>query len=336
AKLFTILVFVLLLAYGAIGFYFLPLATFQGELTRMGLVPEKTFGWRKAQPAIDVRWFTQSSMQEADVLVIGDSFSDPRVWQTELVKRGLKVRTEPWDSIRNICVDFMPWLKAQGFRGRYLVLEIIERNIADGLGKSVACQTMQTHSSVNVDTPRNPPPDSFDADLQDWSGRFSVGIQTALNYRKYERLSSTAGYKIANLPNGVKVARVPNGCQLFSHTGCEDSLFLGEDRPEDLDQVNLDHIKTLEARLYGISVIWAFVPNKSTTYLYPDKHFWNEAEQRFGAPNLLRMTQQAIKEKIVDLYPANNTHFSPTGYLMVGQEIYKAMQQEQHQDADLR
>jgi hypothetical protein len=83
----------------------------------------------------------------------------------------------------------------------------------------------------------------------------------------------------------------------------------------------------------GVTPIWIFVPNKSTVYLYPDKQFWNEAERRYGAPNLLRMTQQALERKEVDLYPANGTHISTTGYLLMGEEILKAMQngqQSQH------
>jgi len=73
------------------------------------------------------------------------------------------------------------------------------------------------------------------------------------------------------------------------------------------------------------------VPNKSTAYLYPNKQFWNKAEQRFHTPNLLRMTQQAIEKKTVDLYPANNTHFSTTGYLLMGGAIYQTMQQAKRQ-----
>lgn len=92
----------------------------------------------------------------------------------------------------------------------------------------------------------------------------------------------------------------------------------------------LKNIETLNSRLSGIIPIWAFVPNKSTAYLYPDKQFWSEAERRFGAPNLLRMTQQAIDEKTVDLYPANNTHFSTVGYLLMGEEILKTIQKARH------
>lgn len=332
AKLFSIVVSVVVLGYGAIGFYFLPMAGFQGDLTRMGMLPESQFGLRKPQPAIDPEWMRQSSMQEADVLVIGDSFSDSRVWQTALTQRGMKVRTESWDSMRGLCADFMPWLRAQGFVGKFVVLEAIERDLAGTLNNSVACQRMEYHPNIRTDAPRGPPAISPNTGLNDYSGRFSVGILTRLNALKYELMSSAVDFKVWTLPNDVTMARVPGGCTLFSHASCNDVLFLSYDQPEDVDEKALENMEKLNARLSGVLPVWVFVPNKSTVYLYRDKQFWNKAEQRSHAPNLLRLTQQAIERKVVDLYPANNTHFSTTGYLLMGEEILKVMQRAQPQE----
>ena len=94
ARLFSIIVFAALAIYGAVGFYFLPLASFTGPLTRMGKIPESLFGWTKEQPAIDPSNLANVSLQEADILVIGDSFSIPHLWQSVLVKNGIKVHTE--------------------------------------------------------------------------------------------------------------------------------------------------------------------------------------------------------------------------------------------------
>jgi hypothetical protein len=326
ARLFSILVFAAVLGYGAVAFYFLPLATFHGELTRMALLPEKLFGWTKPQPALDEKWMQQASMREADVLVIGDSFSLSGVWQTELTRRGLKVRTESWESIRSVCADFVPWLKAQGFAGKYLVIESIERSLAGRLSSSVSCQHMQYHPNVATDMRRYPPEVSVDTQVRDYSGRFSIGIQTELNTMKYERLRVADDFRRWELPNDVTMAHIPNGCELFSHVRCNDALFLSYDKPEDIGDDALDNMALLNERLGGFTPIWAFVPNKSTVYLYPDKQFWNKAERRFHAPNLLRTTLLAIQAKTVDLYPANNTHLSTSGYLLVGEEIYKQMQ----------
>lgn len=325
AKFFSVLVFSITALYGAIGFYFLPMAAYQGDLTRMAMLPETMFGWRKAQPAIDPALMLQSSWQGADVLVIGDSFSEGRVWQSVLTKAGLHVRTESWDSVRGVCQDVMPWLHERGFKGKYIVFESVERNVADGIEKSVTCQHLEFHHSIYADSPRNPPPVSFNPDRTDYSGRFSVGIETRINAWEYDRTSLKPGFVSRMYPNGARLARVGNGCALFSHTKCRDALFLGADRKDDLPDSTLDNIEKLNARLTGITPIWVFVPNKSTTYLYPDKQFWNKAEKRFNAPNILKAFRQAVSGGTVDLYPANNTHVSTTGYLLLGQTIYDSL-----------
>lgn len=326
AKIFSILVFVSMVVYGAIGFYFLPLATFQGDLTRMAMLPETMFGWRKPQPAIDPALMHQSSWQKADVLVVGDSFSEGRVWQTVLTQSGLRVHTESWDSVRGVCADFMPWLHQQGFKGKYIVFESVERNVNDGIARSVACQRMQFHPSIYADTPRSPPPRSFSPDKVAYSGRFSIGIETRINAWKYDKASHTTDFSGEILTNGARLARVKNGCNLFSHTRCQDALFLAEDRADDLPASVLDNIDILNARLKGITPIWVLVPNKSTIYLYPNKQFWKLAEKRINSPDLLKAFRLAIEDKTIDLYPANNTHVSTNGYLLLGDAIYQSMQ----------
>jgi hypothetical protein len=325
AKLFSILVVVLIGIYGAIGLYFLPMAGFQGNLTRMGLLPESLFGWNKPQPELDVGLFEPVSWKDADVLVIGDSFSDGRVWQTVLVRQGLRVRTLHWTSVRGICENFYPWVRAQGFKGKWIVFEMVELNIEEGVPKTANCKEVVYHPSVLAELPRNSP--LVSRGQTNLSGRLSVGIETALGALYYRRISMAPDFKSAEFSNGAKLARVNRGCELFSHERCNDVLFLNGDRAADVNSRILDDVEKINARLNDITPIWAFVPNKSTAYLYPDKQFWNEAERRVHAPNLLRMTQQAIRNKTVDLYPANDTHFSTTAYLLMGEEILKTMQQ---------
>ena len=329
AKIFSLVVSVVVLCYGAVGFYLLPQATFQGELSRMAMLPESLFGWTKKQPALDARWMQQASMEAADVLVIGDSFSDGRVWQTVLTQKGLKVRTESWDSMRGVCENFIPWVRERGFKGRYVVLESIERNLAEDLRKSVACTRMQYHPNPRTDAPRRPPAVSFDIHRGGYGGSLSTGIQTQLNVIEYERRSRHPDFGTWELGNDARMTRIRSGCELFSHARCTEALFYSIDRPEDIGKSVLKDMKTIETRLIGITPVWILVPNKSTAYLYPEKQFWNEAEKRFNAPNLLRMTQQALERKEVDLYPANGTHLSTAGYLLMGKEALAAIERTQ-------
>jgi len=323
AKLFSVLVFAVLGTYGAIGLYFLPLAGFEGDLTRVAKLPESLFGWTKPQPSINPDLLLSASWQDADVLVIGDSFSETRVWQSVLVKHGLRVRTEHWTSVRGVCEDFYPWLRAQGFKGTHVIFEVIERNIEAGLPNSVNCGEQVYHPNVNADKLHAPPVTA--RKNTDLSGRLSVGVETWLNVMNYETLSRQPGFQTWSVPGGVRLERLANGCELFSHPRCQDALFYGSDRVPDLSDEVLNHVQVLNSRIGDLTPIWVFMPDKSTVFLHPEKQFWDKAEDRFLAPNVLKVMRQALTRKTVDLYPANNSHLSTTGYLLLGDAVYQTI-----------
>ncbi len=325
ARFFSILIIATTAFYGAVGLYFLPLAGFEGDQTRIGLLPESMFGWTMPQPAIDPNLIKQSSWQDADVLVVGDSFSVVRIWQTELVKHGLKVRTEHWTNIRGICENFMPWLHAQGFKGKHIVLETVERNVAAGLADSVRCKKMVFHPSFDADMLRNPPPVEIDRNVPDYSGKISIGLQTERQLSKYEKISDQSDFKSWDTGRGSIVARVADGCELFSHKRCNDALFLASDNIADLESGVIDNMQTLDKRMAGLQTLWVIVPNKTTAYLHPDKQFWNQAESRVHSVNMLKIVRQAINSKNIDVYPGNNQHFSTATYLLMGRDIYQAI-----------
>jgi len=321
AKLFSIIVIAVMGIYGAIGLYCLPLASFEGDLTRISKLPESLFGWNKTQPAIKPELFRSASWQDADILVIGDSFSsETRAWQTVLIQHGLRVRTEQWNSTRGtICEDFYDWVRKQGFKGSHIIFEIIERNVEALVADSASCKQQVFHPDVHSDKLYAPPITS--RNVVDRSGRMSVGIDAWFNSRAYQSLSSQPDFK----PSGITVEHLSNGCELFSHANCRDVLFLAQDKEADLGEEVINQLEMLNAKAGNLSTLWVFVPNKSTTYLYPDKQFWNKAEQRLLAPNVLKIMRQALANKTVDLYPANNSHFSTTGYLLLGDAIYQAL-----------
>jgi hypothetical protein len=323
AKLFSIIVFAVIGTYGAIGLYFLPLAGFEGDLTRVAKLPESLFGWTKPQPAVAPDLLKSSAWQDADVLVVGDSFSETRVWQSVLVGHGLRVRTEHWTSVRGICEDFYPWLRAQGFKGKHVIFEVIERNIEAGIPASVACKKQIYHPNINADKPHAPPVTARKE--TDLSGKLSVGLATWRSARQYNTLSNQAGFKSWDVPGGVRMTRLDNGCELFSHKRCQDALFYGSDRVADLGEDVLNNVQILNARVGDLTPIWVFMPDKSTVFIHHEKQFWNEAEHRFLAPNVLKIMRQALTEKTVDLYPANNSHLSTTGYLKLGTAVYQRL-----------
>ena len=324
SKLFSILVFAALGMYAIIGFYFLPLSDFEGDLTRLGKVPESKFDWTKPQPAIAAELLKQASWQEADVLVVGDSFSKPHLWQTVLTQQGLRVRTEDWRNIRSICEDFSSWLKEQGFSGKVVIFEMAERGAEDVLDRSVKCKRMSYRATPYFQP--TPPATLPNRQLSRYTGTLSVGIQTWFHSLEYSYLHGSPDFKQWELPNHVKMQRIANGCDLFSHPQCQDVLFLTEDRIQDFNETMLVNMNTINAKLNGVKPIWAVVPDKSTTYLNFNKQFWNQAEQRFHAPNLLQLFRKEIKNKTIDFYRGNDTHLSTSGFLVMGEAIRQSMQ----------
>lgn len=334
AKTFSLIVILAVAAFGALGWYLLPLASYDGDLTRTGKLPESVFGWTRAQPQLAPELFKSASWADADVLVIGDSFSVGRVWQTQLTRSGLRVHTESWNTIHAICGDFQSWLRATGFKGRYIAIEVVERNALDTINESVACDKMFTTPAQTGFEYGGPPPSQIDRSQRILSGRLSVGIETWLNARKYARLSAPASFKQWRVNDLTIVARVPDGCDLFSHTHCRDALFYGGDPSGDLGSGMLDGMTVIDKRLSGYAPIWVIVPDKSTTYLHPDKQFWTQAAAHFNAPDILKNFRQAVQDKVIDLYPANNTHVSTTGYLRIGAMVLERIRaQEQARTA---
>ena len=325
AKLFSIIVIALTGIYAAIGLYCLPLAGFEGDLTRISKLPESLFGWNKTQPAIKPELFRSASWQDADILVIGDSFSsETKAWQTVLIQHGLRVRTEQWNSMRGVlCDDLSDWVRKQGFKGSHIIFEIIERNVEALVTDSASCKQQVFHPDVHSDKPYAPP--ITNRKTVDRSGKMSVGIDAWFNSRDYLSLSSQPDFKKWRAPSGITIEHLSNGCELFSHAKCQDVLFLAQDKEADLGEDVINQIEILNAKAGNFSTLWVFVPNKSTTYLYPDKQFWNKAEQRLPAPNVLKTMRQALANQTVDLYPANNSHVSTTGYLLLGDLIYQSL-----------
>jgi hypothetical protein len=325
AKLFTLSITLVLGLYGSLGFYALPFAAFDGDLTRMAPLPETQFGWQKPQPSIDPSLLAQSPLEEADVLVIGDSFSDPRVWQTVLVDKGLKVRTELWGAMPFICEDLNARLRSAGFKGRYLVIESVERNLPHRLNDSLHCKTASYQPNSATPSERSPPPEQVDRSHKNYASKLLVAIHTMLNSMAFR----TAPAQLQTLPfllnTEVAVRPVENGCQLFSHPACSHALFYAQENADDPWQTSMQAIRELNARFTDIQPVWVVVPNKTTVYFHPQKRLWTELKRAQLGPDLLEMTRTALRNNTVDMFPANNTHLSTQGYLQLGQQVLREL-----------
>lgn len=295
-----------------------------GDLSRLGRVSDHDFGWQAPAPRVEERFLQTVSPAQADVLVIGDSFSMSGRWQSELVKSGLKVDTVFWGHFGEaLCEDFDSWLAASGFKGKLVIIESVERLLGERLARSQSCKTtkraMRTEPNSFLKPPELPP--EF---VPNWGATLMTGWITYSNTRR-------AKVEPGDTPADVnaRVRPVPNGCELFSHRLCQKALFYGDDDDNgELKPEQVDVMRAFTERHAKTPILWMVIPNKTTVYVQPE-HSKAFAE-RFAASGLgpdlfgFAMTQ---KSRIKDFYFPNDTHMSMHGQLALGslmlQEVRK-------------
>ncbi len=318
------------------------------DLTRIGRFSEASFGWRGSQPAVAATSLQAAPIERADVLVIGDSFSAPRLWQSVLVETGWQVATWHWNNVDHLCRDLEPWLRRQGFAGHTLVLQVVERHLPALVDKSDGCTTMPElrglPGSQSGRQPGNPAglPAGSDAGAPsvampltqppgftiNWQARLDTGAVTAWHNWLAERDDTSF---VVRAGEHVRVATVARGCELFSHPLCRRALFLADDL--DLPPALPDHVTALPrmaASTATLRVVWVVTPNKSTVYLQPERarQLSSVMRQVVVAPGSgidLYGAWMDRRHAVRDLYFPGDTHLSTAGYREMGRLVADAL-----------
>jgi hypothetical protein len=301
---------------------------FQGDLTRLGRLSETEFGPTLASAALIGSELRQSSaLPQADIVVIGDSFSEPLLWQSVLTHQGLKVATLHWRELGPLCRDFGAVLRAQGFQGSDIIIESVERGVHAHLAKSIDCE--------------HTPPRQYQTGrpAKDWqsTGRFNLntretlltGLITTLHTHR-ARQSDEA--ELINSLDGaamVRIQQVPQGCQVFSHRLCRRGLFFADDRTAPpFSATHVAQMQLITGRHSDLAVTWLILPNKSTVYLTPERSETLGAalpEHLLGPDMFARMAALRLEQK--DLYSPNDTHTSIAGHLEIGRQVLHWLQE---------
>jgi hypothetical protein len=298
-----------------------------GDLTRIGRISEREFGWHAPPPPIPDASVKTWPIQEADILVIGDSFSVRYAWQSPLVGAGYRVTTTHWDSTGPLCEDFSGWLARSGFRGKLVIVESIERLLEDRIEKSTACKTMK-HSFKPTPPPFENPAKPAPGFQLNWDAELLSGWLTWRNTRAIMRSDSWT-----NTPEHwgplIDARAVPEGCKQFSHHACDKLLMTAEDRVNAaVSAQSARFMGNFERRAAPYRVLWMVVPNKSTVYL--QQSHADEFRAAFNplkiGPDLFDLAEQN-RFKIMDLFPANETHVSTRGYILFGQRMLEAVRE---------
>jgi hypothetical protein len=293
-----------------------------GDLTRVGNFPERYFGWQAPQPLIPSGLYKDYSLAEADIIVIGDSFSFTRNWQTRLIADGLKVSTLYYtaESLPN---NLGEALRTAGFRGRYVIIEKVERTFQIFMKSLDTQQHPIVKRDIIVDS-------SFP--LYPFTRRERISLDK-LNggdwgfKALYNSIKLFLKLPDKYLKSGWVQAINFDGCQLFSHRLCNYALFIESDFKKETFN-SIANVLTVNKSLQsaGIQAIWMIVPDKATVYLgygtlnqYPYQNIWQQFAQypELIAPDLgaaFILKSHTIK----DFYLPNDTHLSTNGFLYLG------------------
>ena len=263
-------VFGFLLVYLAVMLVLLPSlnhAVFYGDLTRVGHLPESSFGWKAPQPAIDAADLYSSTLAQADVLVIGDSFSASHRWQSVLARQGIKIHTLTWGEVGDsLCADRVDWLIKQGLRRNSIIIaQSVQRELMARVAHSLQCPAGSNLPALSgltrqADAPPIVPPGEW----LNPDGNLFVGLNTWMN--GYRTLScQDCQFRPWRARHAVRIANVPQGCSYFSHRSCTQALFLQDDRQRlPLDLALVEEIAAVTRRIETQRILWLVVPEMPT------------------------------------------------------------------------
>jgi len=296
---------------------------FHGDLTRIGMVSARHFGSRSTQPAVAAEHLGDAALADADVLVIGDSFSMTREWQSVLAADRLRVATVSWAQLGEaLCADTGPRLAEAGFRGRLVIIESVERLVGERLLSSATCARLPHPEKLRHPPPRRPVP----GPVSDWEPNPDATLM--LGWRVWQstrRVLALDGDGRA--ANDTVVRGVPDGCERFSHRQCRQGLFYAHDTerralvPEDTEKLRI------AARSFGaLPLVWAIVPNKTTVYVEPGRSaaFGRALAAAGMGPDLFAFAR-AERLAVRDFYLPDDTHLSTAGELRLGQVLLPAV-----------
>ncbi|RYF73740.1 MAG: hypothetical protein EOO29_26255 [Comamonadaceae bacterium] len=298
-----------------------------GDLTRIGRLSETQFGWRKAPPPMDAALLRGTPLDQADVLVLGDSFSMTYYWQASLVQAGYKVATTYWGEIGYMCANFSDWIRKAGFKGRLIVVESIERAFDERMQRSEACPAMIERPLRIKTEPFLGPLTQKPAPGLNWSAKLTAGPITWSHTRRAVRETGDTQHGRETL---VRV--VPDGCSQFSHALCDKVPFFKEDIDNGpLTAQTFARMQRITAANPSFDLVWMVIPNKTTVYLDPQhsKEFVQglRANPALG-PDLFAMAERA-RHEVKDFYFPNDTHISMHGQLALGAVMLQEVRKRQ-------
>jgi len=308
-----------------VGLYIQPVS---GDLTRLGNLSERDFSWNSMQHQLAIKESLQT--QQPKVVVIGDSFSVRNIWQSLVTDGGqFTFMTFDWGVFSNNIDCLEQWLSAlkdEYPSCNFVVIETIER---DFLGRfNSKDKTCNTKSKIPVKVQQGDTDSVRNFDLRNAMPDPIYAVKSIYN--------SLHEFKNIEKKKDVFVAPLTR-TGLFSNKRSDLILYYENDTlKKDWKKGAVREAVAKAGRMQrlaadkGITLIFAVVPDKSTTYASyfkypqfaaPPPDIWAELNsQRVNQVDLRQVLLQAVDSN-QDLYLPNDTHLGSTGYVLMAKAI---------------
>ena len=316
--LFALVVFLL------IGVYIQPV---MGDLTRLGNLSERHFGWNDEQPLINVE---DNLNINPDVVVLGDSFSDKNIWQSVASKYSkLNFLTFQWNGLdKPGCLS--QWIKTVNLEyptAKFIVLETVERQFISTFGSTPNNNCSATRL-IPVLVREKVIESSRNRSIKSAMPDPIYAIQAIANeFKTFEQPLARGSAYVVPLTRADLFSNKKSGLMLF---------YKGDIAKIEWNQeavnIAIQNIKNIDrfAREKGLTLLMAVVPDKSTAY----REFIRSDQFKLQAPDVwMELNRQGVNQvdlrsSIVnavnsdrDIYMSNDSHLSSKGYIVMGRDI---------------
>ncbi|RYF45632.1 MAG: hypothetical protein EOO27_40970 [Comamonadaceae bacterium] len=294
-----------------------------GDLSRIGRLSDAQFGWLQPPPEVDPKLLHGVPLDQADVLIVGDSFSMTFYWQSALVRAGYRVATTYWGEIGYLCSNFSDRVREAGFQGKLVIVESVEREMHERLLKSEQCPLVVNKKLQPKTEPFTKPLTQKPQPGLNWSAKLTTGVITYLNTRRAVETKSDEQFGDETLVRGVV-----DGCRQFSHQLCDRAPFFKEDIDNGaLTAADFERLQRI-TRGQSIPLMWMVIPNKTTVYVDPmhSRPFVQALDAARYGPNLFAFAE-AERFQVRDFYFPNDTHLSMHGQLALGERMLQAVKE---------
>lgn len=319
-------VLALLFSAIALSLFFKPL---EGDLTRIGHWAERDFAPTRSQSAVLIR-ANGSFDKTPRVLVLGDSFSHPNIWQSHLAESG-GFETLSFQFKDVGCIDnWLNWvIEQKASSSPTVIIQVAERSFVPIFRNDRTC--MRSTPLAETVTANTAKAKGLMSGLTLDAAYLFLTLANTLRMRWHNgRISSG---EVINVPLSQST--------LFSNSKSGRLLYYAEDDNKKMwsqkdIQMAMSNLKRIQNRLAekNLHLLVALVPDKSTVY----RPYMLAEADKTGYPDISSALVNAginsadllglFHEKVAgnaDLYLPNDTHLGGTGYRLMASAIHEQL-----------